>query len=480
MESNARRRPVTPARATRRDWIGLAVIALPCVLYAMDLTVLDLALPAISADLRPTSVELLWIVDIYGFLVASSLITMGTLGDRLGHRRMLLAGAATFGIASTIAAFATSPGTLIAARALLGVAAATFAPSTLSLIRNMFDDARERTIAISVWATSYSAGGAVGPSLGGLLLSHFWWGSVFLVGVPLMLLLLALGPGVLPEFRHSQPGRIDLPSAALSLAATLAFVFGLKRISQDGVTPVPMLAMAIGASLAIVFVRRQCTLREPLIDLRLLRVPTLGASLAVYALGTFVAFGSFLYVTQYMQLVLGLGPLRAGLWTTPFAAAFLTGSIASPLLARRVRPAYVMAGGFALAAVGFGLLTRIETAPSLGLLVSGFTVYSLGLAPMFTLCNDLIVGVAPPERAGAVSAVSETGSEFGGALGIAVFGSLGTAAYGSAIAAETLPRSLALVAAVCAVLVIAMAVVVTTSLRHVGARLSSASIRRRR
>jgi DHA2 family multidrug resistance protein-like MFS transporter len=467
-----------PAHATRRDWIGLAVIALPCVLYAMDLTVLDLALPAISADLRPTSAELLWIVDIYGFLVAGSLVTMGTIGDRIGHRRVLLAGAAAFGVASVVAAFATSAGTLIAARALLGVAAATFAPSTLSLIRNMFGDARERTIAISVWATSYSAGAALGPSLGGLLLSHFWWGSVFLVGVPVMLLLLALGPGMLPEFRDPRPGRIDLPSAALSLAATLTIVFGLKRIAQDGITPAPTLAMLVGAMLAVAFLRRQCALREPLIDLGLLRVPTLGASLAVYALGTFVAFGSFLYVTQYMQLVLGLGPLRAGLWTTPFAVAFLVGSIVSPMLTRLARPAYVMAGGFALAAVGFGLLTRTATAPSLGLLVSGFVVYSLGLAPMFTLCNDLIVAVAPPERAGAVSAVSETGSEFGGALGIAVFGSLGTAVYGSAIAAETLPRSLPLVAAVCAVLVIVMAVIVTMSLRHVGTQAASARARR--
>jgi DHA2 family multidrug resistance protein-like MFS transporter len=258
----------------------------------------------------------------------------------------------------------------------------------------MFDDATERTTAISVWATSYSAGAALGPSLGGLLLAHFWWGSVFLVGVPLMLLLLALGPGVLPEFRDPRPGRIDVPSVALSLAATLAIVYGLKQTAQDGIAPAPTLAMMIGASLAIAFVRRQSTLREPLIDLRLLRVPTLGASIAVYALGTFVAFGSFLYVTQYMQLVLGLGPLPAGLWTTPFAAAFLAGSIVSPLLARRTRPAYVMAGGFALAAVGFGLLTRLATAPSLGLLVTGFVVYSLGLAPMFTLCNDLIVATS--------------------------------------------------------------------------------------
>ena len=467
MKTAASLRIATPTRATRRDWMGLAVIALPCVLYAMDLTVLDLALPAINADLRPTNVQLLWIADIYGFLVAGSLITMGTLGDRIGRRRLLLIGAAAFGLASVVAAFASGPRMLIAARALLGVAGATLAPSTLSLIRNMFHDPKERTTAISVWATSYSAGAALGPLLGGWLLAHFWWGSIFLAGVPVMLLILLLGPKLLPEFRDPRPGGIDLPSAALSLSSALAIIFGVKRIAQDGVHLLPMLAMLIGLSLATMFVRRQRALREPLIDLSLLSVQPLAASLAVYTLGTFVAFGSFLYVTQYMQVVLGLGPPEAGLWTTPFAVAFLVGSMLSPFLVRRARPAYVMAGGFALAAVGFGLLTRIATAPGLGLLVSGFVVYSLGLAPMFTLTNDLIVASAPPQRAGAVSAISETGSEFGGALGTAVFGSVCTAVYGSAIAPDSLPHALALVAAICAVLVIVAGAVAAISLRHV-------------
>jgi len=467
LQKHAIRPLAMPARATRRDWVGLAVIALPCALYAMDLTVLDLALPAISADLRPSNIELLWIVDIYGFLVAGSLITMGTLGDRVGHRRVLLIGGAAFGVASVVAAFATSPGILIAARAVLGIGGATFAPSTLSLIRNMFEDPDERSIAISVWATSYSAGGAAGPSLGGFLLAHFWWGSVFLAGIPLLLALLVVGPGVLPEFRDHRAGRIDVPSAALSLAATLPIVLGLKTIAQSGAGPLSLVAILIGASLGVAFVRRQRALREPLIDFGLLRVRPLVAPLAIYALGTFVAFGSFLYVTQYMQLVLGLDPWRAGLWTAPFAVAFLVGSLVSPHLARRASRADVMAAGFALAAIGFGLLTRVATIPSLGLLVTGFVVYSLGLAPMYTLINDMIVAAAPPQRAGTISAISETGSEFGGALGIAVLGSLGTAAYGSAFAAESLPRTLPLVAAVCAVLVIVMGVMAMTSLRHV-------------
>ncbi len=186
-------------RATRREWIGLAVIALPCLLYSMDLTVLNLAVPSLSADLRPTSSQLLWIVDIYGFLVAGSLITMGTLGDRIGRRRLLLIGAAAFGIASVLAAFSTSAGMLIATRALLGLAGATLAPSTLSLIRNMFHDPGQRTVAIGVWISSYSVGAAIGPLVGGILLEHFWWGSVFLVGVPVMALLRRPAPHCCPS-----------------------------------------------------------------------------------------------------------------------------------------------------------------------------------------------------------------------------------------------------------------------------------------
>src|SRR5687768_2802389 len=210
---------VKASRATRREWTGLAVIALPCMLYSMDLTVLNLAVPALSAELRPSSAELLWVVDIYGFMVAGCLITMGTLGDRIGRRRLLMIGAGAFGVASALAAFSTSAALLIAARAVLGVAAATLAPSTLSLIRNMFLDPGERTTAIAVWVASFSTGAAIGPVIGGLLLTHFWWGSVFLINVPMMLLLLALGPRLLPEFRDPKAGRLDLVSAILSVAA---------------------------------------------------------------------------------------------------------------------------------------------------------------------------------------------------------------------------------------------------------------------
>src|SRR5688572_13534456 len=219
-------------RARPRDWIGLAVLALPCLLYSMDLTVLNLAVPHLSADLEPSSSQLLWIVDIYGFLVAGSLITMGTLGDRIGRRRLLLIGTVAFGSASVLAAFSSSARMLIVARALMGVAAATLAPSTLSLIRNMFLDPKERTFAVGVWIASFSAGGAVGPLLGGLLLEHFEWGSVFLLNVPVMLLLLVLGPLLLPEFRDPNAGRLDLVSAALSLVAVLAVIFGIKKFAE--------------------------------------------------------------------------------------------------------------------------------------------------------------------------------------------------------------------------------------------------------
>lgn len=434
------------AKAGRREWIGLGVLALPCVLYSMDLTVLNLAVPALSADLKPSSSQLLWIIDIYGFMVAGALITMGTLGDRIGRRRLLLIGATAFGLASVVAAFSTSAAMLIATRALLGLAGATLAPSTLSLIRNMFHDPDQRRVAIGVWITSYSVGAAIGPFLGGLMLQHFWWGSVFLLGVPVMVLLLLLGPILLPEFRDEEAGRLDLISAAMSLAAVLLVIYGLKRLAQDGAAALPFIAILAGAVIALAFVRRQQSLVDPFIDLHLFRAPAFSGSLATYLLGTFVAFGAYVFMAQYLQLVLGLSPLEAGLWTLPWSAAFIVSSNLTPLMARRIRPAVVVAAGLALTAVGFGILTQIGGAHGLTVLVAGSVVYSLGLAPVITLATDLIVGSAPPERAGAASAISETSSELGGALGIAILGSIGAAIYRGAMAKSvsgTIPSELA-------------------------------------
>jgi MFS transporter, DHA2 family, multidrug resistance protein len=426
--------PDTTRQAGPRAWIGLGVIALPCLVYAMDLTVLNLAVPHLSADLEPSSAQLLWIVDIYGFLVAGLLVTMGTLGDRIGRRRLLLIGAVLFGIASLLAAFSRTSEQLIAARALLGVAGATLAPSTLSLIRSMFDDPRQRTLAISIWISSFSAGGAVGPLLGGVLLEWFWWGSVFLPAVPVMALLLVLGPILLPEYRDPQPGQLDLVSAGMSLVAVLAVIYGLKQLAQDGPAWLPAASIAAGLVIGVVFVRRQQTLSDPLLDLRLFRIPAFSAALTTNVLSFFVGFGALLFIAQYLQLVLGLSPLQAGVWMLPSSAAFILGSMLTPLLARRVRPVVLIIGGLALAAVGFLFLTLLDRTNGLAVLVTGSVVFSLGLAPVDTLAVDLTVGAASAERAGAASAISETGAEFGGALGIAILGVVGTAAYRSQIA----------------------------------------------
>ena len=433
---------IAPApRAGRREWIGLGIIALPCLLYSMDLTVLNLAVPRLSADLRPSSTQLLWIVDIYGFVLAGLLIPMGALGDRIGRRKVLLVGAVVFGAASVLAAFSRSAAMLIGARAILGVAGATIAPSTLSLIRNMFLDARQRTTAISVWISSFSVGGSIGPLIGGVLLNHFWWGSVFLVGVPIMLLLLVLGPVLLPEFRDANAGRIDLLSALESLAAVLLVIYGVKRFAQGTAGTESVVCVAIGLVMAALFVRRQTNLTDPLIDLRLFKLPSFSAALAAYTVATFAGFGILLFISQFFQGVRGLSPLVAGICMMPISLTFVVGSFLSPFLARRVGPAALMGAGMMVAVLGFLLLARIGTDSGVAIVVTACVLYSLGLSPLFTLTTDMIVGAAPAERAGAAAALSETGSELGGALGIALLGSIGAAAYRGAMA-RSLPLGL--------------------------------------
>ncbi len=431
-------------KAGRREWIGLAVIALPCLLYSMDLTVLHLAVPRLTEALAPSSVQLLWIIDIYGFLLAGSLITMGTLGDRIGRRRLLLIGAAFFGAASILAAFSRSATMLIVSRALLGIAGATIAPSTLSLIRNMFLDARERTTAISIWIIAFSLGGAIGPLLGGAILEYFSWGAVFLLSVPVMILLLAVGPFLLPEYRDPNAGKPDVPSAALASAAVLLVIYGLKLIAQDGLSILAVAGVLAGIAIGRGFVRRQTHLADPLIDVRLFSIPTFRASLVLYGGAILLLFGAFLFLPQYLQLVLGLSPLHGGLWTLPWALGFVLGSLLTPALARRIRPAILMSAGLALSAGGYFLLAAVGARGGGGGLVlfavATFVLTFFG-SPLFTLTNDVIIGSAPPERAGAASGISETCAELGGALGIAFYGSIGVAIYRGVLGAA-LPAGL--------------------------------------
>lgn len=417
------------ARATRKEWIGLGVLSLACLVYVMDLTVLNLAIPQISGQLRPSSAELLWIIDIYGFVVAGSLITMGTLGDRIGRRKLLMIGAAAFAIISILAAFAPSARMLILARAVMGLAGATVAPSTLSLIFNMFQDPRERSVAIGWWVAAFSAGAAVGPIAGGFLLEQFWWGSVFLLAVPVMALLLILGPRLLPEYRDPSAGRLDLASAALALLAILAVIFGLKEVAQGGSLFLAAIAIVFGLVLAWLFVRRQRKLADPLIDLSLFATKSFQASLVTYLLAVFVIAGYFLFIAQFMQLVLALSPLEAGLWSLPAALSFVVGSQVGPRALNRYRPALVMSLGLASAAFGLFILFFVGGRYDLALITVASVIVSLGLAPVITMATELIVSSAPQEKAGAASGISETSGELGGALGIALLGSLGTAAY---------------------------------------------------
>lgn len=429
----------TNRRAGRREWAGLAVLTLPTLLASMDLTLPNLALPAISADLSPSGAELLWIVDSYSFMLAGSLITMGTIGDRIGRRRLLLLGAVAFGVASLLAAYAPTAGLLVAARALLGVAGATLMPSTLSLVTAMFPAPAQRRVAIGVVIASVSGGTAVGPLIGGWLLERFWWGSVFLFALPVLAVFLVLAPFLLPEHRTRTTARLDPVSILLSFAAVLPVIYGLKRLPEAGLDTVSALSIVVGLAVAAAFVRRQRALPAPLLDLRLFGIRELSVSLATLLLGIFVLWGMNLFLAQYLQLVLGLSPLEAGLWTAPSAAGVIVGSLLAPKLAQWVRPQLAVGAGLLVSAAGFLVLTRVDPEAGPGLVVVGAIVVSLGLGPMMTLSTDLVVGAAPPDRIGAASALSTTAPQLGGALGIAVLGTIGALVYRSSLTLPAVP-----------------------------------------
>lgn len=412
-----------------RQWAGLAVLALPCLMYALDLTALTAASPQLAADLRPTATQLLWINDSYGFMLAGSLLLMGNLGDRIGRRRLLLIGAAAFGALSVTASLAQTPMQLIVARSLLGIAGATLAPSTLALIGTLFSDARRRSTAVAIWITSFSAGGALGPVVAGFLLSRFWWGAVFLIAVPVMAVLLVAGPALLPESKDPAPGRLDVLSAAMSVGSVLLLVGGLKSAAMSGPGVRAAALLLCGGAVAAAFVRRQRGLRDPLLDLSLFRLPALTAALITYGLSLFVLGGMFLFTVQYLQLVLGLSPFVAGIWSSLDALALVICTPLTPMLARKVPPPVLVPAGLLVAASGMLVVAFAGTNSPPLVIALGNVVFAAGLAPVITVANDLVISTAPPHRSGAAAALSETCSELGAAMGIAVLGALGAAVY---------------------------------------------------
>lgn len=417
--------------AGRREWVGLAVLGLPTFLVTMDFSVLYLAVPHLTADLAPTGIQQLWIVDIYGFLIAGFLVTMGTIGDRIGRKKLLLIGAAVFGIASVAAAFSTSPEMLIASRALLGVAGAAVMPSVLALVTGMFTDQKQRSRAIAIYLTCFMAGLTLGPLVGGVLLEYFWWGSVFLVAVPGIVLLLVFGPFLLPDQKAPQPGPLDPISVVLSLAAILPFVYGLKELARHGFEWFPAVALVFGIAAGLVFVRRQRRLEHPLLDLRLFRNHTFSSALTLMFVTSVVGTGTLLFVTLYLQNVTGLSPLAAGLLLVVPNVVMIIASLSTPPLANHIRPAYLIAGGLLVAAVGYTIYTLADSTSGPLMIVIAMCVAMLGTGPLAALCNHLAMGAVPTDKAGSGASIVQTTNEFGLGLGIATLATLGTAVYRS-------------------------------------------------
>ena len=413
----------------QRRWWGLATLVLPVLLISVDGTALSFAVPKLSESLQPTSAQLLWIIDIYSFVLAGLLVTMGTVGDRIGRRRLLMIGAVCFSAASLIAAFATSAAMLIAARALLGVAGSTLMPSSLSLIRNLFINDRERQTAISLWASSFAVGTTIGPIVGGFLLEHFWWGSIFVVNVPVTLAFVLLAPRLIDESRDPNPGRFDLVSSGLSMATMLPAVYAVKTFAEGQRTVWMVVALATGIVSGVAFVKRQGRSSHPMIDTSLFRLSDFRIAVTANVLSCFGFAASMFVITQYLQLVLGFSALAAGAALIPNAGFTAAAMMAAPAVARRFGALRVVTVGFAIGAIGFGLMSLLTVDGSALVAIGAICLGNFGLAATMTVAIDAIVAAVPPEKAGSGAAISETSNELGIALGTAIVGSVLTAIY---------------------------------------------------
>ncbi|WP_335941141.1 MFS transporter [Streptomyces sp. PTD5-9] len=414
--------------ADRKEWTAFVVLLLPLLLVSMDVSVLFFAIPSIDRDLAPSATQQLWIFDVYAFALAGLLITMGSLGDRIGRRRLLLVGAFAFSAASVTAAYATSPAMLIASRALLGVGGSALMPSTMGLVRNMFRDDRQRGRAVGIWSGAMAGGVALGSVLSGVMLEHFWWGSVFLINVPAMLLLLILVPVLVPEFKDPAPGRFDFLSVPLSMGAVLPVVYGVKESAAHGLDATRGLIIAAGLLVGLLFVHRQRVRGDAMISRELFRGRGFAAGIGLNALAAFAMMGSAFFTTQYLQSVLGMGTMEAALWSLAPSLAVGAAAPTATAIAQRTDRAPVICAGFVIAAVGFAALTLTGT-DSLWLLLAGCAVLSCGIVTVMALVSDLALSTAPPHKASSAASLLETGQEFGGAMGMALLGALATAVY---------------------------------------------------
>jgi DHA2 family multidrug resistance protein-like MFS transporter len=428
----------TGPRAPWRDWVALALLMFPVLLVAVDNTALTFALPAIASSLTASGVELLWIVDAYPLVLAGLLVAMGSLGDRIGRRRLLFVGSAGFAAVSAVTAFAPSAEWLIAGRAGLGLFGAMLMPSTLSLIRNIFPQPNRRRLAVAIWAAGFSGGAALGPIAGGWLVEHFWWGAVLLVAVPIILPLLLLGPALIPESRDPKPGRVDVPSIALSLLVMVPVVYGIKALATHGPAPEAFASIGTGLLMGYVFIRRQRALARihrtdhstaPMLDVSLFGNRIFSTAIVANVLALFSFNGFILFLAQHLQLLEGQSPSASGVAMVPALIATVVAGLLVVPLVRKVRPGFVVAGGLLLSAAAYFLVAFGDHSQGPSLLLAALLVLCLGVGAAETISNDLILGAAPADKAGAAAAISETGYEVGSLLGTAILGSILTASY---------------------------------------------------
>lgn len=412
------------AAPVRRRWAMLAVLCASLLLVAMDATVLNVALPSLIDDLRPGAVAQLWIVDIYGLVLGGLLITFGAIGDRIGRKRLFLSGFALFGIASVVAATAQLTGQLIGGRVLLAIGGAMVMPSTLSLIRNIFDDPHERTRAIAIWAAIAGVGAAVGPIVGGVLVEHFDWAAAFWINVPVVILALGAGLWLLPEYRAPSSTRFDWTSVPLSVFGIIGFVWGVKHLARGEEVAMNVGVLVLGMAMLVWFAWRQLRLADPLLDIRLFRRPVFLAA-ALATLMAMIAIGAALFlISLWLQYIHGYSPAEAGIRTAPAAVATLVGSLTTPALLRRIGVRTVMVASLLVLAAGFAVLAVSPEPTAYPVVALVLVCLGIGDGIAVTTAAAVLVSSVPPERAGQGGAVEETSYELGNGLGVALLGSV--------------------------------------------------------